>query len=51
MVTITSVRPSARFGELNFQGDLVEKFVEKPQTYLGWVNGGYFVMEPKYLNL
>ena len=47
LVTATAVHPSARFGELNFEGDYVNKFVEKPQTIQGWVNGGYFVMEPE----
>ena len=47
LVTVTAVHPSARFGELNFEGDYVNKFVEKPQTFQGWVNGGYFVMEPE----
>ena len=47
LVTITAVHPIARFGELQMQGNLVEKFAEKPQTFQGWVNGGFFVMEPE----
>jgi glucose-1-phosphate cytidylyltransferase len=40
------VRPPARFGELRFAGDRVEEFAEKPQTTTGWINGGFFVVEP-----
>ena len=46
MVTVTGVRPSARFGELEIRGQKVISFKEKPQTTQGWVNGGYFVCEP-----
>jgi glucose-1-phosphate cytidylyltransferase len=45
--TVTAVRPPARFGGLQFSGDLVSKFTEKPQIGEGWVNGGFFVLEPK----
>lgn len=45
LATITAVRPPARFGGLSFQGDLVAKFVEKPQVGEGWINGGFFVLE------
>ena len=51
MVTVTAVRPSARFGELQIDGDLVRSFQEKPQTASGWINGGYFVVEPEFLDL
>lgn len=51
IVTITAVRPPARFGGLTFDGDLVSEFVEKPQIGEGWINGGFFVMEPKVLDL
>lgn len=51
MVTVTAVRPSARFGELQIDGDIVRSFQEKPQTESGWINGGYFVIEPEFLNL
>ena len=50
MVTITTVRPSARFGELELDGDLVKSFKEKPQTETGWINGGFFVCEPEFLS-
>jgi glucose-1-phosphate cytidylyltransferase len=44
--TVTTVRPSARFGGIQFDGDRVVEFTEKPQKGEGWINGGYFVMEP-----
>ena len=46
LATVTAVRPPARFGGLDFNGDLVTSFLEKPQTGEGWINGGYFVLEP-----
>ena len=51
MVTVTAVRPSARFGELGLDGNMVIDFKEKPQTDSGWINGGFFVMEPEFLDL
>jgi glucose-1-phosphate cytidylyltransferase len=47
--TLTAVRPPARFGHMHFEGDLITKFTEKPQTESGWINGGFFVLEPKIL--
>jgi len=44
--TLTAVRPPARFGGLEIDGDRVRTFVEKPQTSEGWINGGFFVFEP-----
>ena len=51
MVTVTGVRPPARFGELtiNKKNEVLE-FKEKPNTHAGWINGGFFVMEPEFLN-
>ena len=46
LATVTAVRPSARFGELIFDGDLVTRFTEKPQIGEGWINGGFMVFEP-----
>ena len=51
MVTISAVRPSARFGELEMSGSRVQRFQEKPQLHDGWINGGYFVIEPNFFNL
>jgi glucose-1-phosphate cytidylyltransferase len=46
LATLTAVRPPARFGGLELDGDRVATFVEKPQTSEGWINGGFFVFEP-----
>ena len=51
LVTITAVHPRARFGELQMQGNLVTSFKEKPQAQQGWVNGGFFVIEPGFFDL
>ena len=50
LATVTAVRPPARFGGLSFEGDLVSKFVEKPQISEGWINGGFFVFEARALD-
>ncbi len=46
LATVSAVRPPARFGAMVIADGLVEKFQEKPQTEAGWINGGFFVMEP-----
>lgn len=46
LATVTAVRPPARFGGVVFEGDLVARFEEKPQIGEGWINGGFFVLEP-----
>lgn len=51
MVTVTAVRPAARFGELELAGDKVNSFKEKPQLEAGWINGGFFVIEPSFFEL
>jgi glucose-1-phosphate cytidylyltransferase len=48
--TITAVRPPARFGVLESSNGLVTHFGEKNQTDAGWINGGFFVLEPDALN-
>ncbi len=50
LVTMTAVRPSARFGELALNGDNVSSFQEKPQLHDGWINGGFFVIEPGFFD-
>jgi glucose-1-phosphate cytidylyltransferase len=47
VATVTAVRPPARFGGLVFENDLVARFEEKPQIGEGWINGGYFVFDPR----
>lgn len=49
MVTLTAVRPPARFGYLKLKGNFVNYFKEKSKADEGWINGGFFVMEPKFL--
>jgi glucose-1-phosphate cytidylyltransferase len=49
LATVTAVRPPARFGGLVFDGDQVVEFTEKPQVGEGWINGGFFVLEPEVL--
>ena len=48
MVTVTAVRPPARFGALEIKNNKVVKFTEKNQSGDNWINGGFFVMEPKF---
>ncbi len=51
LVTVAAVRPAARFGELEMDGSSVTSFKEKPQLHEGWINGGYFVVEPAFFDL
>jgi glucose-1-phosphate cytidylyltransferase len=51
MLTVTAVHPGARFGELDVNSDMVRSFKEKPQMGQGWINGGFFVMEPAFFDL
>ena len=46
LATLTAVRPPSRFGALVVDGDQVVEFQEKPQIGEGWINGGFFVLEP-----
>ena len=46
LATLTAVRPPARFGHVELEGDQVAEFSEKPQVGEGWINGGSFVLEP-----
>ncbi len=46
LCTLTAVRPPARFGHLEFEGDRISRFSEKPQVGEGWINGAFFVCEP-----
>ncbi len=51
MVTVSAVHPGARFGELDINNNIVTSFKEKPQVTQGWINGGYFVIEPEFFDL
>ncbi len=46
LLTVTAVRPPARFGKLDMVGNQVVEFSEKPQLSEGWINGAFFVAEP-----
>jgi len=51
MVSVSAVHPSARFGELDINDNIVTSFKEKPQVTQGWINGGYFIIEPDFFDL
>ena len=50
IITVTAVRPPARFGEIVINNNRVVSFKEKPQTNNGWINGGFFVANSKFLH-
>ncbi len=50
MATVTGVRPPGRFGELELDGDQVVAFAEKPQVTESFINGGFFVIEPEFID-
>ena len=49
LATMTAVQPPGRFGALQLNGNQIQSFVEKPQGDGGWINGGFFVLNPKVL--
>ncbi len=49
LATITAVRPPARFGALELDGDVIRSFAEKPQLGEGWINGGFMVLDKRVL--
>jgi len=51
LFTLTAVRPPARFGTIKVKGNRVVYFKEKSKLDEGWINGGFFVIEPKFLDL
>lgn len=50
LVTLSAVRPPARFGAIKLSGNKVKVFKEKDIMDEGWINGGFFVIEPKFLD-
>ena len=50
IITVTAVRPPARFGEIILKNKKVISFKEKPQVTNGWINGGFFVANKKFFN-
>ena len=51
LATVTAVQPSGRYGALDMDKGIVKGFIEKPQGDGGWVNGGFFVLSPKCIDL
>jgi glucose-1-phosphate cytidylyltransferase len=49
--TVTATQPPGRYGALNLDGNTVKSFMEKPVGDGGWINGGFFVLNPKVLDL
>ena len=47
LATVTAVRPPARFGGITLDDNVVTHFAEKPRTDMGWINGGFFILEPE----
>ncbi|ADN09552.1 glucose-1-phosphate cytidylyltransferase [Sulfurimonas autotrophica] len=48
VVTMTAIQPEARFGNLDIDDNQnIKKFIEKPKTEAGWINGGFFICEPE----
>ena len=50
LATLTATQPPGRFGALDFSGDLIRSFKEKPQGDSSWINGGFFVLSPKVID-
>ena len=50
LITVSAVRPPARFGAIELSGDRVTSFKEKSYLGEGWINGGFFVIEPGFFN-
>ena len=50
LVTVSAVRPPARFGAMKLNGDRVTDFREKSQIDEGWINGGFFIIEPGFFD-
>ena len=49
--TLTAVQPPGRYGAIGLEANKVTEFMEKPDGDGGWINGGYFVLEPSVINL
>ena len=49
LITVTAVRPPARFGEIELKKNIVKSFKEKPQVNYGWINGGFFIAKKEFI--
>ena len=50
LITLTAVRPPARFGAIKIKNNIVKYFREKNSLDSGWINGGFFVINPKFID-
>ena len=51
LATLTAIQPAGRYGSLEVDNSMVNKFIEKPKGDGGWINGGFFVLSPKCIDL
>lgn len=51
LATLTAVQPPGRFGAMDLSGETIKRFKEKPQGDGNWINGGFFVLSPKVIDL
>ena len=51
LATLTGIQPPGRFGVLNLKGESVASFEEKPHGEGAWINGGFFVLSPKVIDM
>lgn len=51
LATLTAVQPPGRFGLIDFEEERIRTFQEKPPGDGGWINGGFFVLEPRVIDL
>ena len=52
LATVTAVHPTSRYGKLELDaGDMITRFAEKPEFAEDWINGGFFVLEPAFIDL
>lgn len=49
IASVSTVRSPARFGRIAFEGDSISEFYEKPQSAEGWINGGFFILQPQVI--
>lgn len=50
LATLSAVQPPGKYGALEIKNKLVQKFMEKPEGDGGWINGGFFILEPKVID-
>jgi glucose-1-phosphate cytidylyltransferase len=50
LATMTAIRPESRYGMIDMENGLVNSFREKSQSDVGWINGGFMVLDPKVLD-